>query len=717
MLHDCGEVLELRHDPTRYFYRQLSNGLLNQNGSYVGGLTAIYEPATYEALSNPGYQRITATEGGFWIDEYQTEVWRCPICKESVDTGTSQNESQAGMPEEGVYSLGTGWSLGFSHITTDGRNQTLHLADGRELPMEENDFNGLYWYMNGDLHLSYLGDMYQLTYQDGKVEEFDADGRLVEIRDRFSNRITFAYPEDALMKIVDSCGREVIFTESETETGKTLTVSVNGESFAYKLSRNTAREIGEPEYNLSAVSNMLGQETTYHYTDIEAPFSLSNELEAEGYGENYVAALTEIDYPTGASVHYEYFTRVLQDFTSHGSQIGVAIRRRYEQINGATQNEMLYNYGEYEQQPGEVDPTVQIGCKRDTVGGSTIPESENILYSSAYDPVRGLFTLYQMSGSSGLLTNEYSFLDGKKIEEKYVLNLKYMGGSVPQKVRECVTRYDGRKSVSYTNYYAYDRNGNLLKSYERSQPGYVGMDHYGHQQLEGSLPDKSYTYDSRYGLVTRIVEPLPGGTLVTQNTLSSDGKSIVSTTVRENTSVFTYDRDGMERIRSLLLEHGSTSYLYNAQGQMTRKTEQIWQEDMRSGAEVLYTYDQAGRILSVKDLASGTTLTSYGYDGVGRLLWCENADGASKGRAEYSYDHRDREMCYRIVDGEGEELFLRKKNYTDAVDYNGTGAYKISTTEYGGVSPNVTVNETYNLLGDLLQESRSNGTLTYKYDI
>ena len=173
----------------------------------------------------------------------------------------------------------------------------------------------------------------------------------------------------------------------------------------------------------------------------------------------------------------------------------------------------------------------------------------------------------------------------------------------------------------------------------------------------------------------------------------------------------TYSYDAFGRVTSEGDVAGSTSYEYDPLGEIVKITYPLGGVDsvlidyaantkrvhMRSGAEVLYTYDQAGRILSVKDLTSGTTLTSYGYDGVGRLLWCENADGASKGRAEYSYDHRDRETCYRMVDGEGEELFLRKKSYTDAVDYNGTGAYRISTTEYGGVSPDVTVSETYKM--------------------
>lgn len=176
LLHDCGETLELQHSATRYLYRQLSNGLLDQNGGYVTELSPIYEPATFEALSSPGRQRITATDGGFWIDEYRTEVRSCPVCSESVETGSSENEALPGTPEEGIYSLGAGWSLGFSHITTDGRTRTLHLADGRELPIEENDFNGLYWYMNGDLHLEFLEEGYQLTYQDGKVELFDQGG-------------------------------------------------------------------------------------------------------------------------------------------------------------------------------------------------------------------------------------------------------------------------------------------------------------------------------------------------------------------------------------------------------------------------------------------------------------------------------------------------------------------------------------------------------------
>ena len=815
ILHTCGETAQVGYHVTRYFYPQLSNGLLAAQGDYVDEWSIGGRSADSETLAHPMEQHITETDGGFWVDEYQIDNWFCPACQSAATTKHSENSALPEAEGEDVYSLGAGWSLAFSHITTNGEERTLHLADGRDLPVEENGFNGLYWYMSGDLRLEFLEEGYRLTYQDGKVEEFDAEGRLITIRDRFSNAITFSYPADARMKIVDSCGREILLTEQETESGKTLTVSVGGESFSYELTRNTAREIGLPEYNLSAVSDPMGNRTTYHYSDVPAPFSLSGEPDAEGAGMNYVAALTEIEYVTGESTHYEYFTNVLGDFASYGAETDVAVRRRYEGTSDAPQNELLYNYGEDENRPGEVDVTEQIGRRREELG--TV-EWEPVLYSSVYDPVRNLFTLYEISTKSGLPEYERSFVDGEKVREIYTFYLSYMGGSTPQKVQESVTTYEGTASATRNTYYSYDRKGNLLRAFERMEPGYVGIGSDGQLVLSNTLPDKSYTYDTRYGLVTQILEPTSRGMLTTTNTLSPDGKTVTDTSIQESLSISFVDSNGANQNRALILTRGETSFEYNGQGQLTKKTEQIWQDaddlveegiifpvyipqsefvrtavteysysggllteekdpgtgmkktyaydalgrvisegdaagstayeynasgdlvkityplggvdsvqidyaantkqvTTRGGAEVLYTYDQSGRILSVYDLTDGVTLTSYGYDGAGRLLWCENAEGASKGRAEYTYDYFDRETLYRMESGTGEELARRTKRYSDALTFGGEDAYSITTTEYGGSSPDVSVTETYNLQGDLLQRNEHGaGTYTYSYD-
>ena len=65
-----------------------------------------------------------------------------------------------------------------------------------------------------------------------------------------------------------------------------------------------------------------------------------------------------------------------------------------------------------------------------------------------------------------------------------------------------------------------------------------------------------------------------------------------------------------ERILSLLLEHGSTSYLYNAQGQMTRKTEQIWQEADDLVEDVGWTANYIPQTEFAR-----TSVTQYTYTG------------------------------------------------------------------------------------------------------
>ena len=137
-----------------------------------------------------------------------------------------------------------------------------------------------------------------LTQKDGTKYYFGTDGRLLIKQDRFGNRIKFYCDTESyknvwgkwkeypyITKIVDTVGREVVFTTTNKKNGDiTLTMTVtnpdNSEDnrvYTYTLDKLSDKEIGimgSPEcqelagneWVLSSVKDAEGWSTNYTYT-------------------------------------------------------------------------------------------------------------------------------------------------------------------------------------------------------------------------------------------------------------------------------------------------------------------------------------------------------------------------------------------------------------------------------------------------------------------
>lgn len=163
--------------------------------------------------------------------------------------------------EEIRNELGTGWSFGFPfiEIAKDASYQHpryLHMGDGMVYQL---DGTQILNYTKGDMSLEYddYSSSFILRYADGKTLTFDSMGKLLEIKDRYENNITFYYQNrgavganrtrSLLSKITDSMGRDVTFNYSGDFDDATRQVSI------YYLGENNQQNT--VTYDLQAIQN------------------------------------------------------------------------------------------------------------------------------------------------------------------------------------------------------------------------------------------------------------------------------------------------------------------------------------------------------------------------------------------------------------------------------------------------------------------------------
>ncbi|GAB3955155.1 hypothetical protein GCM10028805_41840 [Spirosoma harenae] len=256
-----------------------------------------------------------------------------------------------------------------------------------------------------------------------------------------------------------------------------------------------------------------------------------------------------------------------------------------------------------------------------------------------------------------------------------------------------------------------------------------------------------FTYDEKGNLIT-LIDPTGNATeygyeSVFNNlnslkdakgrmtTLNYDVKGNLTGIVQPGglTSAFTYDNAG-RRLTSTNANNGTTSYQYNADGDLTKIQLPIGNIQFQyngnccnvsritdaNGTTLEMTYDLLNRTKTVKD-AQGHTV-SYDYDAVGNVLKEIDPNGNSK---EYSYDGLNRLIRVKLPVGTWSYDYDGLGNLLKMTDANGhitkytydKNSQLIKETDPLGHS----VGYSYDVNGNLSKRSDPNGNVVnYKYD-
>jgi RHS repeat-associated protein len=279
----------------------------------------------------------------------------------------------------------------------------------------------------------------------------------------------------------------------------------------------------------------------------------------------------------------------------------------------------------------------------------------------------------------------------------------------------------------------YDAEKNLL-----SQTDVAGRTtRYEYDQLDRKVkvihPDGSFTqteYDATGRMVAQINEnghrtefayDKAGRRIQTTNALGyvsaesydADGNLVSKTDANSNTISYVYDALGRQ-IKTLYPNNLSKESIYDAAGRL------VGEKDL-AGRETRFEYDALGRLTKVTKFLSGNPITaSAAIDEVGNRISQTDANGHI---TTWTYDSLGRKLSRTLPLGMTETFVYDNQtgNLLSKTDFNGqttTFSYNPNNSQLLSINyaDGRVESFTYDVLGNRLSQTFSDGTSTYSYD-
>ncbi|WP_405111623.1 RHS repeat-associated core domain-containing protein [Paenibacillus sp. FSL K6-1217] len=271
--------------------------------------------------------------------------------------------------------LGAGWSFQFPYIQKIGDyNYYYHDGNGSVYPVGDggglSSYTQLINYEGKDKRYIWetsvwenefsngkIGSKHYIEYADKRKEYFDRDGKLLGIKDRFGNTITFKYegPNSwQLSSIVDSVGREVKFTYEDNLmnsnfNGENVSIQVfdeNGrpsESVMLTKGRQAIKvnELQTYVPFLQKVTNQKGDKIYFDYQHELARYNPQG-INRNYENKNYYALLKKIQFPNSSS-EYSY-DKVVRNLPYEDSVEEFRINSRSDHTGLKAYNQYKYTY-------------------------------------------------------------------------------------------------------------------------------------------------------------------------------------------------------------------------------------------------------------------------------------------------------------------------------------------------------------------------------------
>ncbi|MGI6576596.1 MAG: RHS repeat domain-containing protein [Eubacteriales bacterium] len=547
--------------------------------------------------------------------------------------------------------LGAGWSWNLPSIEFDGSTKVLHLGDGTSFLVNSN--LSLKDYSLTDIQLqsdsaSYnngqVNSAYVLKYKDGSKYYFASDGRLISQMDRYGNTTEYqhitinGYP--VLNKIIDTAGRETSIAYNTTSSGKEIVITAP-DSTQTKLVLEPIPNYSS-DYVLKRIEHPNQTQTSFSYSYNTAYFNFLSKNPLDTI--NVCANLTEVIYPTNAKSQYSYVKKT-ENLGSSGSYETYKVSSRKDVEAVSEYNNRSYTYGSHSGFGQYSDP-------------NNLPSSYT--YSTTVTDQLGRVSTYTFNHKH-LNTNETMSNGSSNLYSKSVT---YNTDKLPINI----TERDYNLSGAYMErvlLYEYDNKGNITASWDEQALG-----------VDTDTDHKTvYTYDPEYSIpLTTTYKTNANTTILKQNTLTANGKSIQYSEVFENGTL-----------------KQKSEYQYDSFGNVTK--ERKYKDDFTSYIEKHYSYtdnvagrslhgayltevmmsgvtDEAGNLVAgTPGYAAGVIASLNYYDVMGRITSQIDARGNS---TSYQYDASGR--IIRITHPDS--------TYID-YDYNYTSNYLIHTNEIG----------------------------------
>ena len=474
---------------------------------------------------------------------------------------------------------------------------------------------------------------------------YDALNRCIAQKDALGNKTEYTYDATGnLTKETAADGSETKYTY-DVLNRLTAMVLPNDGTYAYTYDRtgNVTRVTGPTgitaEYDYDGAGNLLslnasGSTTAYAYDALNRITQITDALGGKtAYTYDKGGNVTGITYADGASYTYQYDS--MGRVTGEETPSGLSVKSLYDtegQLVKETQSGHVTAY--------EYDALGNVTAVTDAMGGKTAYEYDALSRITKVTSPMGAKSTFAYDS----LGNITSFTDAGDNTTAYAYDAK---GRLTEKNTAGEERYT----------YAYDSRDRLtavagedsLVTYRYDAVGSLTA------VTDGNGSTTSYEYD-KAGNVTRTLDPLGN-----QKQYAYDDAGNLSESTDENGNTTEYDYDALNRlVRKDTGEAISTaSYAYDAMGRLT------CMDDVTG--ESLYTYDEAGRLLTAVD-GNGRKLT-YEYDVYGNVTKVTYPDGET---VAYTYDSLNRMTSVTTAEGKTTRYeYDKDSNMTKAVREGG----------------------------------------------
>jgi RHS repeat-associated protein len=437
-------------------------------------------------------------------------------------------------------------------------------------------------------------------------ERTDAVGNLTEDIDPLGRSYRHSYDKrNRKVQTIDPKGGFTLYTYTADDRTKTIrdavlntttyTYDVTGRLTTEQTSSGTRLYTYDDVDNLTSVRDRNGQTTNYTYDNLDR---IKTELwvdDGQTFTYTYDENRNRLTAEDG-NIKYVY---------SYDDTDLLATVERIQTLNPT----VSFKY-EYDDIGNLTTATEWIGT---TLAATTVYE---------YDDPRYLNTKISQTGAGFDLANK---------EVKFTYDAAGLNTRVERYV-------DGLLKVETTN--AYDDYGRL-----------TGIEHRnGANVVIGS---SSYIIDDLDRLKTETVD-------AQSRTIGYDSIDQVKTVTGSNNEAYTYDLNG-NRINpgyetgadNRLLSDGTYSYVYDAEGNRTQRTETA------TGIVDRYTWDYRNRLMSIVTVASGGAViqtVEYEYDVDDRRVSKTITSALPTGGVVENY-FIDRDQIAFVTDGSGQETF------------------------------------------------------------
>jgi RHS repeat-associated protein len=580
----------------------------------------------------------------------------------NVREGTLWTEANAMRLESGAipnqhgdpHGLGHGWSYAFSRIETywtavvGGRSvyeDYIRLSDGRFFRIDmSNTPSRLAGYKRRDLVFARSSNTSTLTHADGKVETFDNNGRLTQIRDRFGNTISFAYTANNGITITDTLGRVVTLNQGANSNQRVLIAPDNSrKTFNTRIGTGNIRFLDNAVDQSGHTTTYLSHANTMYFN----PFSPDWVNVHPGFAQTtHRVILDRVTFPSGMQIRYETTSRV-RTLDGVGYIEYPALFRRYSVVTqqGATvrtdaeEFSFTGNFCGFRTESFNFNNNRFISERREvflysTPGGFVShPKSvqshlfnHNQLTRRTDTRLSNQELPYPVNHDSATFNALVNGMNWRTIQ---TTTYTYDDFNLPSVVREEIRCYLNPSSspMIRENRYVHDDRGNVTR----------------HTNPDGRIAN--FTYFANFSLPNTMSYNRDANTTINiVNTLTTGNRTIASTEIREGTTPrerteFQYDTFGNVIQQRQFINRGATAFTdpvdthfsYNDTQGRTGFNGAYLTETRTEGVQ-----DAAGALAAgTPGRPAGTVATRASFDIMGRLQTSTDANGNV---TSYQYD-------------------------------------------------------------------------------